>query len=476
MKKIFLLIVPLLFSVTSTGCSKKTLDQPKEIDIAVFADNQIATISTKYQSYLKNHLKLCKSKNVDAIMIPGDLVNNAMSNYYQYFEDYLKEIYGNEENYPEIIYSMGNHEWWDITESRDPNAVKLYYRHARIDTKCLRRKTDMGPYENNRYTYGNFYKVINGVPFFSISGESDSGLISSFLADEIKCWLKEVDKLPSVKQGGPIFFSYHYAFPNVTYSFGQGSVNRSLELYELIKNHPQVILFSGDTHFSGVNERTINQVDFTDINLGSSSYSRHVSRSVTMDRDDCFANINSNNIGKDLLVGPVAVNYDKTPHIHFVHVDKKGNTTINRYFSSDNSDEAKHIGLEWKIPAHSNKDNFVYTSDRYENINWANAMYGNDGLYWKDNEAVTYSLLNNKLTVNFNDVEDYNYCEHYRILVTSDNNETKKYDFVSHYYKYESNPHSYSSDIETNYASVKKIEVYAYDFFDNSSINHLETN
>ena len=479
MLKKLLLLTSCLLSIFPAGCSKKTNpdDELKETLIAVFADNQLATVSTRYTGFLKNHLRLCKDKNVDVIMIPGDLVNNAVTDYYKIFENALVETYGDDESkYPEFVYTMGNHEWWDVNERKDPNAVKLYNRHARIDTKCLRRKTDMSPDENNRYTYGNFYKVVNGIPFFSISGENDSGLISSFLAEEIKEWLNEVDKLPSVKQGGPIFFSYHYAFPNITYSFGQGSVARSQELYDLIKNHPQIILFSGDTHFSGVNERTINQVDFTDINLGSSSYSRHVCRSVTMDRDDCFTNINSNGVGKDLLIGPVAENYDRTPHIHFVHVNERGNTIINRYFSSNNPEEARHLGLEWIIPAHSNKDNFAYTSARYENKEWANKMYGKDGLFWKENEIVTYSLLGNKLTVNFNDVTDYNYCEHYRILVTSYNDETTKYDYVSHYYKYESESHSYSFEMTTNYTSIKKIEVYAYDFFDNISINHLETN
>lgn len=469
-----LLITPCLFSLLSVSCSNNE-DEPKETHIAVFADNQIAPASTRYQDYLLNHLKLCKAKNVDVIMIPGDLVNNAIAEDYQYFENDLKEVYGEDETtYPEIVYTMGNHEWWDTSEGRDPNAVKLYYRHARIETDKLRRKTEMSPDEKGRYTYGNFYKVVNGIPFFSISGENDSGLISSFLAEEIKDWLKEASELPSIKNGGPIFFSYHYAFPNVTYSFGQGSIARTQELYNIIKDYPQIILFSGDTHFAGVNERTINQVDFTDINLGSSSYSRHVSRSVTMEDYEQFENINKNSMSKDLLTGEVAVNYDRTPHIHFVDVDEKGNTTINRYFSTNDPEKPKHLGLEWSIPAFSNKDNFVYTSKRYENKEWGNKMYNQDGLSWANEATMDYSISGQKITVSFPDVTDYNCCEHYRIKVTSSLDEVSKYDFVSHYYKYEDNAHDYNFEVTTTYSSIKKVEVYAYDFFDNVSINHLE--
>lgn len=473
-KKLFLLTT-ILLPLTTTGC-QSTKDQIKETLIAVFADNQLHQNTPRYTGFLKNHLQLCKANNVDVIMIPGDLVNNAVNDLYKIYEDCLKEVYGEDESqYPEFVYTMGNHEWWDYNERREPNAVKLYNKHARIETPNLRRKTEITADENGRYCYGNYYKVINGIPFISVSGENDSGLISPFFKDELNDWLKEITKLPSVKKGGPIFVGYHYAFPDVTYSFGQGSIARTQELYDILKDYPQVILFSGDTHFAGVNERTINQVDFTDINLGSSSYSRHVSRSVTMDKDDCFANINANTVGKDLLIGPVGVNYDRTPHIHFVHVDEEGNTAINRYFSEPEVENAKHLGLEWNIPAYSNKENFIYTSERYQSVEWANKMYGKNGLSWAEGEEMTYTFSNHTLTVNFNDVIDYNYCEHYRVIVTSTSDETSKFDYVSHYYKWEDEPHNYSFSMENiNYEEIKKIEVYAYDFFDNVSINHLE--
>lgn len=473
-KKLFLL-TPLLLSLSATGCTESK-DQLKETLVAVFADNQLHSRTPKYIGYLKNHLKLCKANNVDVIMIPGDLVNNAILDQYKMYDDALKEVYGNDESkYPEFVYSMGNHEWWDANERREDNAVKYYNRYARIETPCLRKQTEITVDDRGRYPYGNYYKVVNGIPFISVSGESDNGLISPYLKIEIKEWLSEIVKLPSVKKGGPIFVGYHYAFPDVTYSFGQGSMPRAQELYDILKDYPQVILFSGDTHYSGVNERTINQVDFTDINLGSSSYSRHVARSVTMDKDDYFDNISPTTGAKDILIGDVAVNYDRTPHIHFVHIDEKGNTTINRYFSEPEVEDAKHLGLEWNIPAYSNKENFAYTSARYENKEWANKMYGKDGLSWADEQEVSYTYTNQILTVNFNDVTDYNYCEHYRVIVTSVDEETSEYDYVSHYYKWENDPHSYSFAIPNlPYEEIEKVEVYAYDFFDNVSINHLE--
>lgn len=464
----------LLIPFLATSCDNNEYDF-KGITFAVFADNQIHPNTPQYTGFLKNHLKLCKEKGVDAIMIPGDLVNNADQNQYVTFENALKEIYGDDEtNYPEFIYSMGNHEWYTNDERTDENAVYLFNRHARIKTDSLVKRTTIKTTTKDASYYGNYYKVINDIPFVAISGESPSGILSYYSRDEIKSWLKEIQELPSVKAGGPIFVGYHYAFPDVTYSFGQGGAENARALYDILKEYPQVILFSGDTHYSGVNERTINQVDFTDINLGSSSYSRHVSRSVTMGKDEYFANINQASYGKDTLIGEVAEGYNKTPHIHFVTIDKKGNTCIDRYFSTSDVSNPIHLGLQWNISSHPSKDTFVYTSKRYENKDWANKMYGKDGLLWNEDASLDYSVNSGNMTIYFPDVIDYNYCEHYRIIITSNDEKTYKYDFVSHYYKSESNSHQYSFPINDIDFEIKKVEVFAYDFFDNISINHLE--
>lgn len=475
MKKV-LLIPLLLLSSYLSGCKKEKDYIFKETTIAVFADNQLHSNTPKYTGYLKNHLKLCKANNVDVIMIAGDLVNNAMSYQYTMFEEALKETYGEDESkYPEFVYTMGNHEWYSADERQDDNAVFLFNKHARINTKNLVKRTSSKTATSDSSIYGNYYKVINGIPFIGISGESASGILGYTLRDEIKSWLKEISNLSSVKAGGPIFVAHHYAFPDVTYSFGQGSTVYSSILYDLIKEYPQIILFSGDTHYSGVNERTINQVDFTDINLGSSSYSRHVSRSVAMDKDSVFENIQKNSSGKDVMTGPVANGYDNTPHIHFVKIDERGNTTINRFFSTPDPTAPTHLGLEWTIPVNSNKENFIYTSKRYENKEWANLMYKKDGLNWDNDSELSFQYSAGNLTLTFPDVIDYNYCEHYRISVTSTDEVTKMYDFISNYYKYDQTPHLNEFTIENvGLESIKKVEVHAYDFFDNVSINHLE--
>ena len=133
MKKI-LLVSLLLLPFSLSGCNKENEYVFKETTIAVFADNQLHNNTPKYTGYLKNHLKLCKANNVDVIMIPGDLVNNAMSYQYTIFEDALKEVYGEDESsYPEFVYTMGNHEWYSADE------IRKNLRDAFLSKECSSR-------------------------------------------------------------------------------------------------------------------------------------------------------------------------------------------------------------------------------------------------------------------------------------------------------------------------------------------------
>ncbi|MCQ2796130.1 MAG: metallophosphoesterase [Bacilli bacterium] len=476
LKIVSLPLISLLIFSSLFSCNKQ--EKYNKTKIAVFADNQLSTNSgggTAYaEGFLKNHLRFCKENNVEVIVINGDLVNNAVNQYYVIYENALKEIYGSDDTlYPEFVYAMGNHEWYTDTSSEltDPKAISLFKKHARIDTKNLKRKSvaEVADQSADKIS-ANFYKVINGIPFISVSGSGPNGLLSYTERDEIKSWLKEISNLPRVKNGCPIYVSYHYAIENLTYSFGQGSSSYSTTLDELLKDYPQVVLFSGDTHFAGANERTINQVNYTNINLGSSSYTRHVSRSACMDTYDEYYNLDSGHAGKDTMVGEVAEGYNKTPHIHLVEVDEEGNATYQRYFTNP----TRQLGLTWNIPNKVNKEQFKYTNARFKDKTWANLMYNKDGLTWADDKQATYSKTSDKLIVKFDDVIDFNYCEHYQVTVTNDT--SKIYNFISHYYKWESNPHTYNYEIRLSDlpdGNIKSITVIAFDFFDNPSLNSL---
>ena len=459
-----------------------------KLKTAVFADVQLsakengegyyANAGNTVHAYvaLKNHLKLCKEKNVDVIFMNGDIVNNAVLNYYEHYEEALRSVYGNDESqYPEIIYNIGNHEWWDIAEKETADAVALFKQYARINTPNLVRESSVEYYLDNNETIPSYYKVVNGIPFLMISGEDSSGKIGNVLASEIASWLEEIDDLPSVQKGGPIYVGYHYPL-NSTLTHGNGAGTYASVLENLLKNYPQAVVFTGDTHYSGVNERAINQVNFTTINIGSSSYSRMDKMSATMTDGEHFYNMQIKG-GKtsDELLGDANYMHEYTPTIHIVETLNNQTTVINRYFSTNNEKEPIHINKPWYLPNHINVANFEYTNDRFQNTLYAQSLYGANGVSWPNNATVRFGVQDDKMTVIVPDTKQYHYTEHYSIEVTG--NTTKTYDVVNNYYLYNKNPgemYFFLEDLPTgnNYS----IKVNAYDYFDNPSLNYLTAN
>lgn len=459
-----------------------------KLKTAVFADIQLCykesgsgyvgnagSVAHAYLA-LKNHFALCKEQNVDVIFMNGDIANNAIEKYYELYETSFESVYGiDESQYPEIIWNMGNHEWWDIEEHETAGAVSMFKEHARINTTNLIRQSSVKYYLDEYETVPTYYKVVNGVPFLVVSGENSSGRIGDELKSEIASWLNEIDDLPSVRNGGPIYVAYHYPL-HTSLTHGSNAHGNATVLEELLEDYPQAIVFTGDTHYSGVNERAINQVNFTTINIGSSSYSRMDKRSATMGEEEHFYNMSiSGGKTSDIMVGNAQYKYEYTPTIHIMDTMNDERTIINRYFSTDDEENPTHINGAWEIPSYANKANFEYTNGRFENVEYAYELYGANGVSWPNNAEVSFGVINGQMTIRFPDTNEYHYTEHFKIDVIG--NTTKTYDVVSNYYKYSTSRENLYFVLEDlpegdNYS----VKVTAYDYFDNPSLNYLTSN
>ena len=457
-----------------------------KLKTAVFADIQLCAKENGDGYYgnagntvhayisLKNHFELCKENDVDVIFMVGDIVNNAISAYYDLYEEALTSVYGSDEtNYPTIIFNMGNHEWWNLSEQETANAVSLFKQHARIGEVVA--QSSVTYYLDANETLPTYYKVVDGIPFLVISGENSAGHIGNTMKEEIRSWLQDISQLESVRDGGPIYVSYHYPL-HTTLTHGNGATGEASVLEDLLKDYPQAIVFTGDTHYSGVNERAINQVDFTAINIGSSSYSRMDKMSATMSGSEHFYNMKIKG-GKtsDELLGDASYKHEYTPTIHIMNTYDNLDTTIDRYFSTNDKENPTHINKTWEIRRGINKTNFTYTNDRFVNVESANDLYGANGVSWSDSASVKFGVKNGKMTVIIPDTNEYHCTEHFKIEVTG--NSTKTYDVVGNYYRYNLQPEKtyfFLEDLPSgdNYS----IKVTAYDYFDNPSLNYLTSN
>ena len=421
---------------------------------------------------LKDHLNYAKSINADVLFMPGDVVNNAVQSYYDRFWTIFKSVYGTDESkWPELIWTMGNHEWYDLNEKDAADAIALFKANAYIGSDNLVKVSKVASTANPGQTVANYYKVVNGVPFVVISGDSRANTVTEAQKAELISWLDEIMELPTVKAGTPIYVAYHLPIADVTY-FGQGATDVSKVVDGILKNYPNTIVFTGDTHCPGINERTINQIDYTSINLGSSSYSRIVKRSATSQEGDKYYNVGGN--AKDVVTGEVAFGFTYTQNLMVLQNSTDGSVVMDRYVTDINPADIRKVGITWNFPSGLTKDKFIYTYDRFENKEWANILYGKDGLVFPENASISYSVDGTEMMVYFDDVTDHNCAEHYKITITADGTTSKTYDVVGNYFKYYEEAQTYHfqlSDIPvgTNYT----VEVKAYDFFDNESLNSL---
>ena len=436
---------------------------------------------------LEQHLRYIKSQGIDVVLMDGDVTNQANEHYYAYFESIVEKVYGSDKSlWPEFVWNMGNHEWWAGTTEDDPrtggpgdytlpagaiNSVGLFNEHARIDSENLVKRSAIKYASNVEDTLPSYYKVINGVPFLVISAVNSSGLITDELKAEINAWLEEIKALDSVKAGGPIFVQYHYPLAT-SMTHGQGSKEtNTATIDDIFGNIPNAIIFTGDTHFPGNNERSINQVNYTTINLGTSSYSRMVDQSAVI--CDNYENVTGGHkeAGKgEIAQGNVGYKNAYTPNIQIVEVLSNNTTKINRFMSEEGG-TARKVGEQWTIKPTTSKDTFEYTNARFQNKDAALKLYGEKGVSWDESDELIFEVneTEKQMTVHFNDPKEYHFVEHYDVKVNG-----VSHDFVSNYYKYLKTPEENYFVIENlPEAASYEVEVTAYDFFDNPSLNKL---
>ena len=70
----------------------------------------------------------------------------------------------------------------------------------------------------------------------------------------------------------PIFLVTHPVVYNTTYGSVDGTYWHTKNLHSVIKDYPQVIVFSGHLHFPLNSERSIFQGDYTTINTAATYY------------------------------------------------------------------------------------------------------------------------------------------------------------------------------------------------------------
>lgn len=206
--------------------------------------------------------------HLDAMVLVGDINNitdssdgknsyqAAMLNQYARIENIMVENgygYSNLNNDSDdiipVIYTAGNHEYQHKINN---NTHKLWFVNEVDDFNC--------------------HKVINGYHFIAGSSNYDA-----VMEEDTTTWMKaEIEKAMAEDPTGtkPIFvFGHTQAVRNVGYSTSNPTYDpyyagKSAEFVEWMKDYPQIVYFSGHTHYAMQQQTTIVQVGFTQVVLG----------------------------------------------------------------------------------------------------------------------------------------------------------------------------------------------------------------
>ncbi len=178
-------------------------------------------------------------KNLDAVMICGDMTEWGREKEYKMYQ----KIVGEELKDGTVhLACMGNHEFIEERETEGINAFDNYKKYV---------------YENT-----DTHEIINGYHFIGLSySDKDENY-----SDEKIQWLKaELDKAVADTGDKPIFV-YQHPHPTLTV---YGSINWSeIKISLALKDYPQVINFSGHSHYNASDPRSIHQGKFTAMGTG----------------------------------------------------------------------------------------------------------------------------------------------------------------------------------------------------------------
>ena len=204
----------------------------------------------KYKEHLKRALELLKTQNIDVLLHAGDIGDMCARYSYKTYKEVFESVFSDENTRPYELYIMGNHDTWFNTDWETTPAKQKLYQSV----------MDMNP---------NRHVVINGFHFIAASPDQTGN--SDGYSQTMRDWIKQ--ELAVAKEqtpeGYPIFLLTHHNIPDTAYGssdWGAENVRQAVDGYE------QVVSISGHSHYSILDERSIDQNRITAFTTQSLAY------------------------------------------------------------------------------------------------------------------------------------------------------------------------------------------------------------
>lgn len=199
---------------------------------------------------LKKTLELFKAQKVDMIIHAGDIGDMCTSDAYRTYQDTIEEVFPNEKERPIFLNIMGNHDLWFNTDWT--HSVPKH----RLYSICM----GSSPWVH--------YKV-NGFHFIGASPDLTSN--TQGYSEKVCAWLQEEIEAAQAdtKNGEPIFVITHHNLRDTVYGSDEWY---DTAITDLLSQYENVVSISGHSHFSILDERSINQKNLTAFTTQSIAY------------------------------------------------------------------------------------------------------------------------------------------------------------------------------------------------------------
>lgn len=240
-----------LFTGYKSGLTGKEIKKPDDFTpvLRFIACSDIHLDGTEDQANAVRFANLIKDmykysevqeyNTVDALMVVGDFAGGGTESEYAMFNRIIKE---NIKPQTQLLTIMGNHEFINYRDVDATAAYPVYQEMVNPDVD-----TDV---------------VINGYHFIGVSYDNNGKTFKGKTA-----WLRE--KLENATKEDPTKPVFVYQHPSPTLTI-YGSISWSdPDIKKVLKDFPQVIDFSGHSHYSPSDPRSVWQGEFTAIGCGS---------------------------------------------------------------------------------------------------------------------------------------------------------------------------------------------------------------
>lgn len=211
---------------------------------AVIGDPHIGSTENNQKVSRALEVLLKEQPHLDAIIVVGDITESGTAEEYQQTQKLFAHLPASVDTY----FVMGNRD--RMTDIAPPNG-----------------KTN---FENILNQKINQYIEIKGYPFIFLNVSSSqepyySDVDQDFLIRSLTHATKRQNKKP-------IFVFAHVPAHNTVYGSGLDEGWGSPQLFDILKDFPQAVVFSAHSHYPISDERSIYQKYFTGINVGATSF------------------------------------------------------------------------------------------------------------------------------------------------------------------------------------------------------------